>query len=351
MSFRSSRRQPVEEPLTTSTVRGDGEPVERRNPEQQTAGARLRAGLLFVLLLAGCASTPEPVDRDAIDIADRHQLGNVPFHAQDRYQCGPASLAMVLNWSGADTTPDALTPQVYLPARNGSLQIEMLAAARRHHRIPYVIEPNSDALLREVAAGHPVLVLQNLGLNWWPVWHYAVVTGYDLTERTITLHSGVNENLRMSLKRFLATWNRAGNWAVVITPPQTLPATAQREHYLQAILPLERLNDWQTTRDAYTALLARWPDTPDAWLGLGNSQYQLNDKQHAVLTYQRALAIDPKAAVIYNNLAHVLLELNRHDEAETAARHAVDIGGPHLQTYQQTLDEILRTRAGEYREP
>ncbi len=308
-----------------------------------------RTGFLFVLLLAGCASTPDLADRHTLNIADRHQLGNVPFHAQDRYQCGPASLAMVLNWSGVETTTDALTPQVYLPARNGSLQIEMLAAARRHHRIPYVIEPNPDALLREIHAGHPVLVLQNLGLNWWPVWHYAVVTGYDLTDRTITLHSGVDENMRMSLTRFLATWNRARSWAVVVTPPQTLPATAQREHYLQAILNLERLNDWQTTRDAYAALLARWPDSPDALLGLGNSQYQLNEKEQAVLTYQRALEIDPTAAVIYNNIAHVLLELNRLEQAEAAARHALNLGGPHLQTYQKTLDEILRTKSGDRR--
>src|SRR3569623_1363896 len=124
------------------------------------------------------------------DLTHAVELDAVPFFPQERYQCGPAALATVLAWSGAAVTADQLVPQVYLPARQGSLQPELLAAARRYQRLPYVLEPDLAALLREVGAGHPVLVLQNLGLSWAPRWHNAVVVGYDLARDEVVLRSG-----------------------------------------------------------------------------------------------------------------------------------------------------------------
>ena len=51
--------------------------------------------------------------------------------------------------------------------------------------------PRLADLLQEVAAGHPVIVLQNLGLEWIPVWHYSVVIGYDLSRGQLVLRSGL----------------------------------------------------------------------------------------------------------------------------------------------------------------
>lgn len=45
------------------------------------------------------------------------------------------------------------------------------AAARRHGAVAYVLPDRLDALLEEITAGHPVVVLQNLGLQWIPSWH------------------------------------------------------------------------------------------------------------------------------------------------------------------------------------
>jgi hypothetical protein len=49
-------------------------------------------------------------------------------------------------------------------------------------------KPGCQQLCEEVAAGHPVIVLQNIGLSWYLVWHYAVVVGYDLHEGTVIFH-------------------------------------------------------------------------------------------------------------------------------------------------------------------
>ena len=105
-------------------------------------------------------------------------IKSVPFFAQAKHQCGPAALAMVLQWSGVDVTPKQLVSFVYLPVKRGSLQWGLISAARRHGRLAYVFTGMAD-LIQEVAAGNPVVVLQNLGLRWLPKWHYAVVVGYN----------------------------------------------------------------------------------------------------------------------------------------------------------------------------
>jgi hippurate hydrolase len=119
----------------------------------------------------------------------RAEVADVPFFAQDELQCGPASLAMALSWSGLPTTPDELVAQVYTEQRRGSLQLSIVAAARRRGRLAVRIDGLRE-LAAELAAGNPVLVLQILGLGWYPVWHYAVAIGYDTGGGQVVLHTG-----------------------------------------------------------------------------------------------------------------------------------------------------------------
>src|SRR5262249_34979409 len=113
---------------------------------------RLVGAVLCAALVAGCAHRPIP--QFPVDAKNAVELSETPFYAQDTHECGPAALAMVLDAAGVAVTPDQLVPQIYLPGRHGSLQVELIAASRRHERIPYVIDPRVDALFAEVAAGH-----------------------------------------------------------------------------------------------------------------------------------------------------------------------------------------------------
>ena len=128
---------------------------------------------LWLLMLTGCAATPRLAESTEQTLPREAMIEGVPFHAQREYQCGPASLAMVLNHDGVDVAMERLIPQVFIPGREGSVQPEMLATVRRHGRIPYVLNDSLDALLTEIAAGHPVVVMQNLSLPAWPMWRRA----------------------------------------------------------------------------------------------------------------------------------------------------------------------------------
>jgi len=315
-----------------------------------TKAARgLAGGLLFSALgLSGCATS---LQSDAMrkELQARYpapvELKQVGFFPQEQYQCGPAALATVLTYTGVNVTADALTPQVYIPAREGSLQIEIIAATRRYDRVPYVLAPRLADLLTEIDAGNPVLVLQNLGVSWWPRWHYAVVVGFDVTTDDMILRSGTEARHRVPIAVFERTWERSTYWAVVVLPPDRLPQTAEPLRYLQSIVPFEQMAKWQIAQSAYDTALKRWPDSLGAAMGLGNSLFALGDRAAAAKAFAKATQHHPQSGDAWNNLAHVLGAMGKYDEAEVAIERAIAIGGSQISTYRETAAEIRAQRA------
>ena len=259
--------------------------------------ARLLAGVwLCATLLAGCAHRTTLMEAGIAGLPARVELADTPFFPQTRYQCGPAALATVLNARGVTIAPDELVPQVYLPGREGSLQVEIMAAVRRQGLLAVAVEPALDALLAEIAAGHPVLVLQNLGLNWLPRWHYAVAVGYDRARQELVLRSGTEPRRITPFGVFLNTWNRSARWGIVVLTPGALPAQANPLAYLEAASALERLGRHKEAGEAYKASTARWPHNPLAWLGLGNTEYALGHAEPAEAAFRHAVHLQPEAA-------------------------------------------------------
>lgn len=312
--------------------------------------ARIASGglffLVFIFLLLGGCATPQTdrIRATASALPQPVELTDVPFFPQEEYQCGPAALATVLDAAGAYVTPDDLTPEVYLPKRKGSLQLELIGAARRQNRIPYVLRPELESVFAEVDSGNPVLVLQNLSFWWYPEWHYAVVVGFDLAGDRIVLRSGREKRHVIPLEIFERTWRRSHYWAMVAMPPDRLPFTAEEIPYLQSVAALERLSRWETTQTAYATALTRWPKSLVARMGLGNSRYALGDVQGAEQAFRQATRDHPDAAVAFNNLAQMLAEENRWPEALAAAQRAVELGGPQAQTFRETLKQIEAQR-------
>jgi len=306
--------------------------------------ARLIAGAFLLIWLGGCATqqTQALLETHPWQLPQQMELDEVQFYQQDVYQCGPASLAMVLDAGGVKVTPQELTPQVYLPGREGSLQVEMLAATRRNGLLAYELAPKLENLLAEVAAGTPVLVLQNLALSWYPVWHYAVVVGYDLRRGEIILRSGLERRQVLPLTTFERTWARSGYWAMLAMPPGRMPHTASETAYVAAATALEKNVPPQTIEAAYEAALERWPHNLASRIGLGNAAYAQGDVQRAEETYRQATLEHPDSPIAFNNLAQALVDQKRYSEALDAAHRAVSLGGPELAAARDTLEQIKK---------
>ncbi len=265
------------------------------------------AGALCLLLLGGCATR---FSGDQLATLGTHlpmsaEIADVPFYPQELYQCGPAALATVLNHQQQLVTPQALVPQIYIPERGGSLQIEMKVAARRYGMLAMEAPAELDGLLAEVAAGRPVIVMQNLGLSMLPRWHYAVVVGFDLEQQNVVLRSGTEQRRVTPLKLFDRTWERSNRWALLVLPPSQLPLQTSPMDVVRAALDLEASVPAAALATLRTANV-RWPDDYLVSMALGNSELAAGNPRPASQAYRQALVLQPAAGDAWNNLAYSL---------------------------------------------
>jgi len=310
--------------------------------------ARNRGRLLpaLVVLFAGCAGIPDEIralpNPDVVV-----ELIDTPFYPQKRYQCGPAALATALAASDADVNLERLVDKVYIPGRRGSLRVELIAATRTEGRLPFVLDPSLSAILAELEAGRPVVVLQNLGVSIIPRWHYAVVVGIDARQGRVVLRSGTVERRITPIDVFLRTWARGDYWALVTLRPAERPARIDRRRYFDAIVGLEQAGMAAEAARAWDAALDAWPNDPVALFGRANALLASNDPGAATDDYRRLLAIRPHAVAARNNLAMALAEQGRYDAAMAEIRVALASNDdPALQAeLLDTLSDVERRRA------
>lgn len=303
---------------------------------------RILASLALLVLLAGCVSTPQTDSLSAavpVPLSKPANLSDVAFFPQDDYQCGPAALATVLTYNSVAVTPEELVSQVYIPDRQGSLQIEMLAATRRYGQVAYVLSGSLSEMLQEVRNGKPVLVMQNLGLQRLPQWHYAVVVGYDLSQSSIHLRSGTVRDYVMPLALFEKTWARADHWAVLALAPGEMPVHADEAEYFQRVADFEQNNPGEPAIRSWRAGLQRWPDSRLISMGLSNQLYAQGAMAEAADVLQQLLSSDAEFASAHNNLAWISLAL---DDSETALQHATQAVAlePDNSNFKSTLQAV-----------
>ncbi len=302
--------------------------------------ASLMAGI-FLLLISGCRTLPPPAalsEEKVATLPRQVELVDVPFFPQEDFQCGPAALAMVMKHAGLAVDPDMLKPEVYLPSREGALQIEMFGTARRHGLVAYQMSPVLGEVLEEVARGTPVVVLQNLALDWYPIWHYAVVIGYDFEKKEVILRSGRESHQRMSLVAFENTWARSAHWAMVALPPEKVPYTAEETQYVSAVNAFGRTGQLPASRTAYLSAKERWPGSLGVSIALGNVAYMMKRMDEAEAEFRAAVTAHPESVAALNNLAQTLSDMGRDEEALEYVKRAAKLGGP-LQ------DIVLSTQA------
>lgn len=246
---------------------------------------------------------------------------NVPFVSPRSELCASTSIEMIsLYWQLhtsyiPNLSLSELDARTFIPAKGGTIQIELVTTARADGLIAYPIEPTFDALIRELSEQHPVIVLVNRGYSWYPLWHYAVVTGYDVKMQTILMHFGDKPNEAVPIGTFAALWQRSDNWGVVLLPPQELPATASAEKFLRIAYDFEKIGMINEAIIAYETAIKRWPDYIPLLFALGNAYYNVHQISKAEEVYRYILLIDSKYFFALNNLAILLCHTGKSDEA------------------------------------
>ena len=283
--------------------------------------------LMSVLTVACTAPQTRALHQQQAMLKQRQtvELQTVPFFAQDLHQCGPAALATMLQHTGVNILPEQLVAEVYVPQRKGSFSLEMIASARQHGRLAYLLAPNLNAIFTALDEGYPVLVLQNNGLKLYPVWHFAVVVGVDYARQQLILRSGVDKRLVLSFSTFEYTWARGNYWASLIIDPEKLPSWLEADKTLQQLSILEKQGSIRGAQAGYEHASQYWPNEKIAWLGLANSSVTLGDVAKGEIALKELIRRFPDEVSGWNNLADLLLHQGRAREALPFAEQAVKL--------------------------
>jgi ABC-type bacteriocin/lantibiotic exporter with double-glycine peptidase domain len=187
----------------------------------------LRTVLSILLSVLSVSSSYAQLPKNESASSARYVIEDVPYIRQIGAQCGPASLAMVLNYWGVDKDQNALAQQI--GTATGTSPRMMIDYPRS---IGFKAENYSGSLERiaeNISNCRPVIVMQ--WLNYGDrqearVGHYRVVTGYDREKKLIFMNDpNRNGHSRLDFSVFLDLWDTrmhphgTMNWMLVIYRP------------------------------------------------------------------------------------------------------------------------------------
>jgi tetratricopeptide (TPR) repeat protein len=280
----------------------------------------------FFLSLSAASFT-----RAADDILD------VPFIAQKPNYCGPAALAMLANYYGHPISQDEIASAIYLPDIGGTLTSELGEYARRFNLWVRQYHGTLDDLRQKLDAGVPLLVLGKFGEQ--P--HYFVVLGWDKFRQVVTVHSDTRPRYEMHLEDFQTRWDRAGNWTLLVCPPEKVTWRLSAEEHNDLGLFFERGGLLAAATEHYVAATQLHPENSYFRMNLGNVLLKQRRLHEAAGAFTRAVELDAQNADAMNNLAYTYSEMETNlDEATRLCQQAATLRPSRQAYYLDTLGGI-----------
>jgi ABC-type bacteriocin/lantibiotic exporter with double-glycine peptidase domain len=171
-------------------------------------------GFLCLILLLLCSCTGPSL---SLQTKDTRIVEGIPFYPQEEYQCGPASLAGVLNYYGVRVTPADIAGEIFSRHARGTLDMDMVFYAQKKGLKAEQYYGSFEDLRRSVDSRQPLIVLIDQGFWVYQKSHFMVVVGYG--EKGVVVNSGKEERKFLSQDSFSKTWEKAKFWTLKITPP------------------------------------------------------------------------------------------------------------------------------------
>ncbi len=171
--------------------------------------------LAALLLISGCAVSKRAAFECPSSLP-RFRMLRVPSFLQTAYQCGPAALAMVLNFYGADVIPDDITASVYSTALKGTLITDLKNYARKFFPRTKIAKLDMCELLAYISKGVPPILFVDLGGSIVKRPHYLVATGYDLDKGIVYVHTGYEANAPSDMGSLEEAWKKTGHLAIIV---------------------------------------------------------------------------------------------------------------------------------------
>ena len=294
--------------------------------------------LIFAALTTTSCVYWTPISRTPA--ASATVIPNVPMQKWDIKSCGAGSLSSVLQHYGDPVTMDEW--QEKLPkTRGGVMSIDLVLAARERGFDANLVTGDRTLVEAELRDGRPVILM--LQVIQYPgksldFFHYVVVDGYDPMKNLFRIQFGDGKARWAPMSRLEPAWVKTKHATILIRPGDPLAPA------LRAAVRLEEEGKHALAAHAYREILAKNPNATLAWTNLGNTENRLGRRAAAEEAFRKAIESDPESADALNNLAWMLYEDKRMDEALPLARKAVLIKAPDAWMRMDTLARILAAR-------
>ncbi len=167
--------------------------------------------MLILAFLLSCAGARRVALPETVELIE-----NVPFFPQQQYQCGPASLAGVLNYWGVDISPEEIAEEIYSKSARGTLDVDMVLYAERDNLKARHYEGSLENIRTNIDSKQPLIVLVDDGFWIYQNSHFMVVVGYD--QNGIVANSGKDQYKYIPFHGFLRSWKRTEFWTLLVTP-------------------------------------------------------------------------------------------------------------------------------------
>lgn len=180
-----------------------------------------RVSLCLSVLFVFLSSCAGGISNSVSPAPDVRIIRDVPFYTDINYQCGPSSLAAVMNYWYARTgsvrriMPGEISSEIYSKGARGTLGMDIEFFARKSGFAAEQYSGSVEDLKRNVLKENPLIILVDYGVLFYQRNHFMVVTGYR--DDGVIVHSGSEEKL-VSYADLQKIWRKTNYWALIIRP-------------------------------------------------------------------------------------------------------------------------------------
>ncbi|MFH2012256.1 MAG: C39 family peptidase [Pseudomonadota bacterium] len=187
---------------------------QKRSPRSHFWHFRFIAICIFavmVLILFSCATM-----RNIPELGEASIIENIPFFPQETYQCGPASLAGVLNYWNVKVSPETIAKKIYSKSAKGTLGLDIVLYAQKKGFNVIQSKGSIKSIKENIDLGYPVIALVDYGFWVYKQNHFMVIVGYN--RNGIIANSGIEQFKFIPEEEFLRSWERTDFWELLIKP-------------------------------------------------------------------------------------------------------------------------------------
>ena len=164
--------------------------------------------LTVMSVFFSCGTVVERPDLSSVIIE------KVPFYPQEDYQCGPSSLAGVMNYWGIESSPEDIARDIYKKSVKGTLSMDMVIYPVQKGLQAVQYSGGWDDLKSKITEHYPLIVLVDFGFFVYQSNHFMVVVGYS--DSGVIVNSGRAKQMHMDRDAFLSAWKRTNFWTLWI---------------------------------------------------------------------------------------------------------------------------------------